>query len=70
MKVTINNLQGRAVIAFYAGEELVHSEVFQGKTSSPYTRTSVFEGYYDSHQAVIVMSDLSSEESFCYEVAP
>ncbi|MGN8276787.1 hypothetical protein [Pseudomonas sp. SMN5] len=68
MEITINNLNGRAEIAFYAVGELVHSEVFQGKTSSPYARKITFEGEYDSHRAVVVMSDLNSERAFCYEV--
>lgn len=66
MKITVKNLNGRAIVAFFRDGESVHTETFKGKATMPFVRTVEFDGEYDEHKAVLVMGDLD----FSYEVTP
>lgn len=66
MKITIDSMDGRVVIVFSLKGKDVHRERFEGKSTSPYTRTVAFDGEWDAHRAAIAIGRLD----FTYEVSP
>lgn len=50
MRVTISNLCGCAQIKFYKGDQVVHVEAFNGKTTTPYTRNVGELPNFDRHE--------------------
>ena len=66
MKITISNLNGRALVTFFRDGAAVHAESFAGKTDAPYTRTIELDGEYDTHSVTAVIGLLD----FTYEVSP
>ncbi|MFV3402858.1 hypothetical protein ACNFIC_02735 [Pseudomonas sp. NY15463] len=67
MRITINNLRGVAQVKFFKGEQVVHTETFNGKTTAPYTRYVGSLPAFDSRQASFVMG-VQGEPEFTYSV--
>ncbi len=67
MKITVNHLFGAVVIELLSGRRVVHRERFEGKTTTPYTRSIRPTVAYDSHRAV---TNLNRDTDFTYEVSP
>ncbi|MDH0745745.1 hypothetical protein N5D61_05245 [Pseudomonas sp. GD03842] len=67
MKITVNHVLGAVVIELLSGRRVVHRERFEGKTTTPYTRSIRTAVEFDSHRAV---TNLNRDTDFTYEVAP
>ncbi|WP_110951362.1 hypothetical protein [Pseudomonas bohemica] len=65
MKITVNNVLGAVVIELLSGRRVVHRERFEGKTTSPYTRSIRASVAFDSHRAV---TNLNRDDGFSYQV--
>jgi hypothetical protein len=65
MKITVNNVLGAVVIELLSGRRVVHRERFEGKTTTPYTRSIRPAVAFDSHRAV---TNLNRTDNFTYEV--
>ncbi|SDI40307.1 hypothetical protein [Pseudomonas abietaniphila] len=65
MKITVNNVLGAVVIELLSGRRVVHRERFEGKTTTPYTRSIRQTIAFDSHRAV---TNLNRDDLFTYGV--
>lgn len=65
MKITVNHLFGAVVIELLSGRRVVHRERFEGKTTTPYTRSIRPALAFDAHRAV---TNLNRDDHFTYEV--